>query len=59
MLLKSNFNTPILATFTASNVEAINRANIYIRKSLYGTRCKQLFFLSILRPAKTDLIHGP
>ena len=44
MLLKSNFNTPILATFTASNVEAINRANIDIRKSFHGTRCKQLFF---------------
>ena len=59
MLLKSNFNTPTTATITASNVGAINLENIYIRKSLYGTRCKQLFFLSILRPAKTDLIHGP
>ena len=42
MLLKSNFNSPTLATFTANIIEANNLVNIFIRNCIYITIFVQL-----------------
>ena len=43
MLLKSNFNSPTLATITANIIEANNLVNIFIR-NLYTVRVANNYF---------------